>query len=449
MTQLRHVSGIAIHPTTGVMYGIVNDNDLSDGGCSNNNAKLITIDKTNGDATVIGSTGLQSPDISFDPFGTLYAWGEAGIANDSSDDLFTINLVTGSSTKVGECDCDTALTGLAVDSMGAMYMKDFVPSLHRMNPGTGTIVSDLFLDDTPHNLLAFDQNDVLFTGKRNDFMGRSTLFTLQTINISNGNVTDIGSNNKGNISAIEFDRGVLTPPDVADVSLIKNVNTINPAIGSNVTFTITVSNDGPDGATGVEVTDLLPSGFSYVSDNGGGAYNSGTGVWTVGSISSSGSESLDIVATVLSTGNLNTAEVTASNEFDPDSIPDDNIPTEDDQDSLNPSLDGVVDVIVSGQTNASGSKKTFAVKVLNEGLDSFVASVGILDVQVFGSDSFVTCSGRTTTLSTGRMARFHCTFNPSAAGVSPGNSVTYSATLNLIGDVDPGDNMDSESQTAN
>jgi uncharacterized repeat protein (TIGR01451 family) len=287
---------------------------------------------------------------------------------------------------------------------------------------------------------------VLFTGKRNS----STSFTLQTINLNNGTVTDIGSNDKGRISAIEFDRGVLTPPDVADLSLTKIVDTPNPAIGSNVTFTITVSNGGPDGATGVEVTDLLPSGFSYFSDNGMGAYNSGTGVWTVGSISNSSSESLDIVATVLSTGNhLNTAEVTASNEFDPDSIPDDNIPTEDDQDSVNPSLDGAVDVIVSGQTNASGSKKTFAVKVINQGLESFVASVGILDVQVFGSDSFVTCSGQAKTLSTGRMARFHCTFNPSAAGVSPGNLVTYSATLNLIGDVDPGDNMDSESQTAN
>jgi uncharacterized repeat protein (TIGR01451 family) len=422
------------------MYGVVNDNDFINSFCDYGNATLITIDKTNGDATVIGSTGEQIPDISFDPFGTLYAWSE------SEDDLFTINLATGAATGVGECFCSTAFTGLAVDSMGAMYMKDYVPSLHRMNPGTGTIVSDLFLNDTPHNLLAFDQNDVLFTGKRNS----STSFTLQTINLNNGTVTDIGSNDKGRISAIEFDRGVLTPPDVADLSLTKIVDTPNPAIGSNVTFTITVSNGGPDGATGVEVTDLLPSGFSYFSDNGMGAYNSGTGVWTVGSISNSSSESLDIVATVLSTGNhLNTAEVTASNEFDPDSIPDDNIPTEDDQDSVNPSLDGAVDVIVSGQTNASGSKKTFAVKVINQGLESFVASVGILDVQVFGSDSFVTCSGQAKTLSTGRMARFHCTFNPSAAGVSPGNLVTYSATLNLIGDVDPGDNMDSESQTAN
>ena len=38
---------------------------------------LITIDKTTGAATAVGSMGaadIVATDISFDPFGTLYAW---------------------------------------------------------------------------------------------------------------------------------------------------------------------------------------------------------------------------------------------------------------------------------------------------------------------------------------------------------------------------------------
>ena len=53
-------------------------------------------------------------------------------------------------------------------------------------------------------------------------------------------------------------------------------------------FTVTVTNNnaapGVSTATGVTVKDVLPAGLTYVSDNGGGAFNSGTGVWTVGTL---------------------------------------------------------------------------------------------------------------------------------------------------------------------
>ena len=64
-------------------------------------------------------------------------------------------------------------------------------------------------------------------------------------------------------------------PDEADLSLDKTVDISSPDdFGDEVTFTITVSNAGPDDATGVEVTDLLPSGLDYVSDTPSqGTYN--------------------------------------------------------------------------------------------------------------------------------------------------------------------------------
>ena len=58
--------------------------------------------------------------------------------------------------------------------------------------------------------------------------------------------------------------------------MTKVVDNGTPLVGTNVVFTITVSNAGPDTATNVTVGDLLPSGFSYVSDDGAGAYTSGT-----------------------------------------------------------------------------------------------------------------------------------------------------------------------------
>jgi LPXTG-site transpeptidase (sortase) family protein len=110
-----------------------------------------------------------------------------------------------------------------------------------------------------------------------------------------------------------------------DLELTKTVNNATPAIGDNVIFTLTVTNNGSDDASGVVVQDLLPSGYTYVTDSEVGnldSYNSSTGIWTVENVASTGSVSLDIEATVNATGNYkNVAEVTAANETDIDSTP--------------------------------------------------------------------------------------------------------------------------------
>ncbi|MEL7488072.1 MAG: DUF11 domain-containing protein, partial [Pseudomonadota bacterium] len=108
----------------------------------------------------------------------------------------------------------------------------------------------------------------------------------------------------------------------ADLSLSKTVDDEFPNFGDTVVFTLTLDNDGPDDATGVEVTDSLPSGLSYISDNGGGAYDSFSGLWTVGALASGASASLQITAQVNPAGSYaNIAEVTASDQFDFDSTP--------------------------------------------------------------------------------------------------------------------------------
>ena len=39
-------------------------------------------------------------------------------------------------------------------------------------------------------------------------------------------------------------------------------------------------------------TDLLPTGYTYVSDDSGGDYNSGTGVWAVGTVGAGSSSAI-------------------------------------------------------------------------------------------------------------------------------------------------------------
>jgi len=71
----------------------------------------------------------------------------------------------------------------------------------------------------------------------------------------------------------------------ANLGVVKTVNNPTPIVGSNVVFTLVANNAGPIAATGVVLTDLLPSGYTFVSSTvTTGSYNSGTGAWTIGNL---------------------------------------------------------------------------------------------------------------------------------------------------------------------
>jgi uncharacterized repeat protein (TIGR01451 family) len=114
----------------------------------------------------------------------------------------------------------------------------------------------------------------------------------------------------------------VVPPPIIDLELVKDVSPAAVQVGDETTFTVTVNNQGPADATGVEVTDTLPAGLTYVSDDGGGAYDPATGVWTIGDLAVNASVQLSFVVTVDAVGEFtNVAEVTAANEEDADSTP--------------------------------------------------------------------------------------------------------------------------------
>jgi uncharacterized repeat protein (TIGR01451 family) len=120
---------------------------------------------------------------------------------------------------------------------------------------------------------------------------------------------------------------------VADLGLTKTVDNPGATIGQTVTFTITLVNRGPSEATNVAVTERPPQGLTFTGVTPSqGTYNNATGVWSVGTVPLNGSATLQITATLTSNNPaVNVAEVTASDQRDPNSIPNNNNPEEDDQ----------------------------------------------------------------------------------------------------------------------
>ncbi|KAF2337528.1 DUF11 domain-containing protein, partial [Flavobacterium nitrogenifigens] len=253
--------------------------------------------------------------------------------------------------------------------------------------------------------------------------------------VSASNLPDPDStpnNDDGDQSEDDEDNVVLTPiPPAADLSLTKTVSNATPLVGSLVTFTIITTNSGPQDAAQVQVTDLLPSGYTFATFSAtSGTYDSTTGLWTLDILESSESETLQINAIVNPTGDYtNIAEVTNSDTPDPDSTPNNGVPTEDDYGTatttpIPQSSDLSLVKTVNNATPLVGSVVTFEVVVTNNGpQDNF--GVQVTDVLPSG----YTFTG--STISTG-------TYNPVTGVWTVGNLVNGdSETLQIVAKVSP------------
>lgn len=110
------------------------------------------------------------------------------------------------------------------------------------------------------------------------------------------------------IAIVEGSTGIanfLNQPQT-DIAVDKSVNNSTPVAGSNVTFTVVVTNNGPQNATDVKVDDVA-LGFLYVSHiatkgsfalSPGAPENTFSGLWSVGALNVGESATLTVVATV-------------------------------------------------------------------------------------------------------------------------------------------------------
>ncbi len=244
-------------------------------------------------------------------------------------------------------------------------------------------------------------------------------------------------------------------PLVADLRLAKTVSNASPNVGSNVTYTLTVTNDGPDAATNVRVRDVLPPGLTFVSSSN--FTQSPLGVLTSGplSIANGGSTALTFVATVTQSGPIvNRAEVSTSDQFDTDSQP--NTGTTDGQDDIGSVLIGGQQADLSLRKTVNnpnpnvGDTLTYTISVRNDG-PSPASGVQMSDVLPAGL-AFVSSATLTNTAGT--------LTNPALLNIPVGNVVdlTFRARItafvpggSIVNDaqISAADQFDGDSQPGN
>ncbi len=114
-----------------------------------------------------------------------------------------------------------------------------------------------------------------------------------------------------------YDNKSVDAVKIADLSVIKLINNSNPNYNDLIKWTIIVSNNGPNMATGVIVDDLLPKSVEYISSYlSKGFYNPVNGIWDVGNLNAGEKLQLNIVSKIVKTGDITNVVNVKGNEKD-------------------------------------------------------------------------------------------------------------------------------------
>jgi uncharacterized repeat protein (TIGR01451 family) len=409
-------------------------------------------------------TILSGADATLDIVATVTTLGaKTNVAEvTASDSADTDSTPDNSDTAPNEDDTDSVVvTPLSIDlaltkaasaanvNVGSNVTFTLTVANTGTNNATGVVVTDLlpagltFVSSNPSQGAYVSGTGIWTVGAINT--GANATLEIVATKTQTGTITNIAEvtdadqadadSTPNNAAVGEDDRDTEAVADLTiDLALTKTVNNATQNVGQNVTFTVTVTNTGTGNASGVEVTDLLPAGLTFVSSNPSlGTYTSGTGVWTVGAVNTGDSETLEIVATVASVGaKINAAEVTAADQTDVDSTPDNQgtAPNEDDTATATvtpPTIDLSIDKTVNNASPNVGQQVTFTIVVSNAAAQSNATNVAVTDLLPAGM-TFVSSNPSQGTYASGTGIWTVGTINTGASA-----TLTITATVASVG----------------
>jgi uncharacterized repeat protein (TIGR01451 family) len=246
-----------------------------------------------------------------DQFDPNTANNSASVALGASADLALAETVSNATPNVGDTITFTVtLTNLGPSTATNVTVQDLLPA------------GLTFVSATPSQGTYVNGTGVWTVGTVTTGTPR-TLAIQATVTSPNAqtNTATVSHSDQPDANAANNSASATETPQQADLVLTKTASTATPAIGQSFSWTVTVSNSGPNAATNVTATDVLPAGVTFVSSAPSqGTYNSGTGLWTIGTIANGASATLVITVTSSSPAAVtNSAGVTHSDQFDPNS----------------------------------------------------------------------------------------------------------------------------------
>ncbi|WP_299822038.1 T9SS type A sorting domain-containing protein [uncultured Pontibacter sp.] len=330
--------------------------------------------------------GVASTGIYTNTSGGVHRWGNTS-TNALAGDLYTVNTwtygytneVEQTHTYTYDCSVDLAVTHTA---SGGNYIigKPFTYTVSIANNGpqfaTGITLRDL-IDNNTLNFISATPSHGTYNATTGIWtvtdMGVGATRTLtitaspkvigtinQTASINSLQQTDSNPVNNTATATINVQAA-------ADIE-VKNVasgTTFNN--GDIVTYTITAKNLGPNNATSVAITDVLPTGVVFESATATtGTYNSTTGVWSVGNLGSSQTATLTLKAKINRLGTITTtASLNSRTGAELDENPANN--SSSNTINVNPAADVAITNTVNNAAPYQGEDIVYTIRVTNNG----------------------------------------------------------------------------------
>ena len=252
---------------------------------------------------------------------------------------------------------DTAVNAIATDILpeGLIYITD--NSTGAYNPETGVwTIGDIASGETATIWIE-------------TLVDASNVTIVNNVKVKSDTYDPDESNNHN-------DDSLIVVPE-ADLEITKSVSNTIPHKNDNIIWTITVTNKGADTAINTVVTDKLPEGLIYVSDDSLNNYDYKTGIWNVGDLSSGQSVTLKIKTLVATTNKIivNLADVT-SDTYDPNEA--NNHCNE--SITVPPEADLVITVDPDRTDVTVGDKVKITITVVNNGPDTAVNTNAFIEI---------------------------------------------------------------------
>ena len=210
----------------------------------------------------------------------------------------------------------------------------------------------------------FDEATNTITWTVDVYAGKTETFTVVATVINYGNVT-----NSLVVGNKTFNKNVTVPEITPD----KTVDNENPNFGDNLTYTVTVKNEGNGNATDVIIVDALGKGLEYVSSTGNYDNKTNTITWKV-DLASGETKTFTVVAKIVGYTDV-TNEVTVGNKTSAVTVNIPEIIPAKDVNNTTPNFGDKVEYTITVNNNANkDAKQVVIVDTLGKGLKFINAS---------------------------------------------------------------------------